>query len=115
VITGLIAAFTANVAGNPKISDEVQAQVEVRASAGASFVASDEVRAAAQREGLDPATTDALVADYEDAQLQALKVAFLAAASLIVASLFFTRNLPTKRFDELQADTGPPVAVAGTA
>ncbi len=113
VITGLITAFTTNVESNPKISNDVQAQVEVRASAGASFVAADEVRAAAQREGLDPATTDALVADYEDAQLQALKVAFLAAAFLILASLFFTRNLPTKRFDELQADTGPPAAVAG--
>jgi MFS family permease len=113
VITGLITAFTANVEANPKISSDVQAQVEVRASAGASFVAADEVRAAAQREGLDPATTNALVADYEDAQLEALKIAFLAAAFLIVASFFFTGNLPTRRFDELQADTGPPVAAAG--
>jgi MFS family permease len=112
VITGLISAFTANVAANPKISGEVQAKVEVKVASEASFVASDEVRAAAQSEGLDPATTEALVSDYEDAQLQALKVAFLTAAFLILASLFFTRNLPTKTFDELQADTGPPMAAA---
>lgn len=109
VITGLIAGFTTNVKENPKIAGEVQAKVEVKASSGASFVASDQVRAAAQREGLDPATTEAVVSDYEDAQLQALKVAFLAAALLIVGSLFFTKHLPTRRFDELLAETAPPV------
>ena len=48
VITGLITAFTANIADDAQISDRVEQQVEVQLSAGGSFVASDEVREAAE-------------------------------------------------------------------
>ena len=95
VITGLLAAFSGNVADNPEISASVKDQVEVELSSGGSFVSSDQVRAAAGQEGLSSATTDNLVADYEDAQLgQALKLAFLIAALLVLASLPPTRRLP---------------------
>ncbi|MGH2937728.1 MAG: MFS transporter [Solirubrobacterales bacterium] len=108
VITGLIASFSANVQSNPRIENEVKEQVEVRMSAGASFVPASQVRAAAEAEGIEPATVDEVVGSYEDAQLGALKTAFLFAAALILAAFFGTRNLPTKRFDELQAGIGPP-------
>ncbi len=108
VITGLVSAFTANVADDPQISSDVVQQVNIRISSGASFVAAEEVRAAAKQEGVDAKTTEALVGDYESAQLDALKIAFLAAAALALASMFFTRNLPTRRFDELQAGPSPP-------
>jgi EmrB/QacA subfamily drug resistance transporter len=107
VITGLIASFSANVAANPRIADEVHAQVEERLSAGGSFVPSSEVEAAATRAGLDRATTAALVESYEDAQLEALKTAFLFAALLVIASFFATGNLPARRFDELPALSDP--------
>jgi EmrB/QacA subfamily drug resistance transporter len=108
VITGLISAFTSNVEANPRISGDVQEEVKVRLSAGGSFVPADEVRAAAEAAGVDAATTDELVGNYEDAQLSALKIAFLAAALLVLASFFATSRLPTRRFDELQPDRGPP-------
>ena len=110
VITGLISAFTTNVADNPKIADDVQEQVELKLSAGGSFVASAEVESTATAAGLDSATVSALVEDYEDAQLEALKTAFLLAAALVLASFFFTRNLPGQRFDQLQAGPDPPPA-----
>jgi EmrB/QacA subfamily drug resistance transporter len=97
VITGLITAFTGNVADDPQISDRVEQQVEVQLSAGGSFVASDEVREAAEAERLPPRSTDALVSHYEDAQLEALKLAFLIAALLVLASFWSTRRLPTER------------------
>ncbi len=53
VITGLIAAFTANVADDARISADVSKQLEVQLSAGGSFVAADEVRAGAEAAGLD--------------------------------------------------------------
>ena len=108
VITGLIAAFTANVAGDPRISSEVQGQLEVKLSAGGSFVSSAEVRAGATAAGVDAATTDALVEHYEDAQINALKTAFLFAALLTLASFWMTRRLPVQRFDELQSGPDPP-------
>jgi MFS family permease len=110
VITGLIAAFSANVEADERISADVEQQVQVRLSAGGSFVASDEVRAAATEAGLDEATVEALVEGYEDAQLEALKIAFLFAALIVLASFWATRRLPTRRFEELQAERAPPLA-----
>ncbi len=97
VITGLATAFTANVADDAQISDRVEQQVEVQLSAGGSFVASDEVREAAEDEHIPPRETDALVSHYEDAQLEALKLAFLVAALLVLASFWSTRRLPAER------------------
>ncbi len=108
VITGLIGAFTSNIAQDPQISAEVEQEVSVRVSSGASFVSAEDVRAAAQQEGLDPQTTDRLVAGYEGAQLDALRIAFLGAAFLVLASFASTGRLPTRRFDELQAGADPP-------
>lgn len=110
VISGLIAAFTTNVADDPSVSREVSSQLEVRLSAGGSFVASEEVRAGATAAGLGPSTVDALVSNYEDAQLSALKTAFLFAAFLVLASFRSTRRLPEQRFDQLAAGRDPPLA-----
>jgi MFS family permease len=110
VISGLITAFSSNVASDPTISKQVSDQVQVKLSAGGSFVASDEVRKSAAAAGLDQKTVDAVVGNYEDAQLTALKTAFLFAALLVLASFWATRHLPTKRFDQLQAGPDPPPA-----
>jgi MFS family permease len=110
VITGLITAFTGNVADNPKIAADVRQQVDVQLSAGASFVTADQVEATAREAGIDEATTAELVGDYESAQVTALKTAFLVAALLVLASFFATRNLPSRRFDELggEDERAPP-------
>jgi EmrB/QacA subfamily drug resistance transporter len=115
VISGLITAFTSNIAGDPRVSADVEDQVQVQLSAGGSFVASEEVRGVAKAEGIDPTTVDALVENYEDAQLKALKTAFLFAAFLVLASFWTTRRLPTQRFDQLQAGPDPPLAEPATA
>ena len=110
VISGLLSAFTADVADDPSISKDVSKELETRLSAGGSFVPAAEVRAGAEAAGLDQATVDSLVGHYEDAQLNALKLAFLFAGFLTVASFWATRRLPTRRFDELQAGPDPPLA-----
>ena len=110
VISGLIAAFSSNIAADPRISSDVQGEVEVQLSAGGSFVASSQVRSGAEAAGLDPATVDALVENYEEAQLTALKTAFLFAAFLVIVSFWTTRRLPTQRFEQLQTGSDPPLA-----
>jgi Na+/melibiose symporter-like transporter len=114
-ISGLIAAFSANIAGDPAISNEVGKQVELKMSAGGSFVPSSAVKASAEAAGLDAVTVDALVGHYEDAQLKALKTAFLFAGFLVLASFWTTRRLPAQRFDELQAGPDPPLAEPAVA
>jgi hypothetical protein len=81
--------------------------VQVQVSSGGAFVASDEVRKSATEAGLPPDTVQALVENYEDAQLAALKTAFLFAGFLVLASLWTTRRLPTRRFEELEAGLSP--------
>ncbi len=94
VLGGLTSTFVANVEENPSLSAAVSEQIGVRVSSGLDFVSSDQIAAAATDAGLDEPTTDALVSDYEQAQLRALKAGLLAAALLALFSLPFTRELP---------------------
>ena len=52
------------------------------------------VDAAVRDAGVDDATATAIVDDYEDASLKALKAGLLAAAFLALFSLAFTGDLP---------------------
>jgi EmrB/QacA subfamily drug resistance transporter len=100
VISGLLTAFSANVEANPGIDTAVKEQVEVRLSSGVSFVPASQVESAAEAAGVEPDTATALVGHYEDAQLSALKTAFLFAAGLVLAALLATRSLPARRLGE---------------
>ena len=62
-----------------------------------SFISSDEVRTAATDAGAEPEEVDALVQSYEDAQLNALKTAFLFAGFIVLASFWGTRRIPAER------------------
>ena len=73
---------------------EVSEQVGVAVGSGVDFVSADQIGAAAQEAGLDEPTAEALVDDYESAQLQALKTGLLVAAFLALLSLAFTKDLP---------------------
>src|SRR4051812_6054011 len=52
VITGLLAAFTGKIASDPKVSQSVETQVHEHLASGASFVASSQVRAGAEKAGI---------------------------------------------------------------
>jgi EmrB/QacA subfamily drug resistance transporter len=94
VLAGLVGNFVSNVEANSRISSEVAAQVSVATGTGINIVPANEVQHAAQQAGIDEATTNAIVEDYERAQLTSLKSGLFAAALLALLSLFFTRELP---------------------
>ncbi len=95
VLTGLTSTFVSQIEEDPRISAEISAEVGVSVQSGLDFVDSDQVRAAVESAGLDQPTADALVEDYEQSQLQALKAGLLAAALLALLSLAFTKELPS--------------------
>ena len=95
MLVGLTGAFVTNVQQDDRVPDEVAVQIETATVAGVDFVASAEVEAALVAAGLDPATTQAVVDDYEQAQLRSLKAGLLAAALIALVSLAFTRDLPS--------------------
>jgi len=94
VLVGLTGTFVTTVQEDERISAEVATQVGVAVESGIDFVASADIEAAAQAAGLDEATTQAIVDDYEEAQLRSLKAGLLAAALIALVSLAFTRDLP---------------------
>ena len=100
VLSGLTSNFVSNISTDERISSAVSEQVGVAAGSGIDFVSAHEIEAAAQEAGLDKPTTEAIVDDYEDAQLQALKTGLLAAAFLALLSLAFTRDLPHQQSRE---------------
>ncbi len=74
VLAGLTGAFVSNVAvRRARSARRSSAQVSVAVEPGIDFVAADQVEAAAQQAGLDDATSAAIVDDYLQAQLLALK------------------------------------------
>ena len=95
VITGLITGFSNNIGDDPRISSSVEQQVGVKLEGDVSFVSTDQVRNGAQKAGLDQATTNALVENYSDAQLTALKTGLLFAGFLVCAAFLTTRRLPS--------------------
>jgi len=109
VLSGLTGAFVSKIENDPRISTEVASQVGVAVGSGIDFVSSTQIEAAATDAGLDAATTAALVDDYEQAQLGALKAGLLAAAFLALLSLASTRDLPRDLHGEVVA---PPVPVS---
>lgn len=94
VLTGLTNAFVSNVSSDERLSSAVSDQVGVAVGSGIDFVSSDQVATAAREAGLDEKAAEAVVDDYESAQLQALKTGLLAAAFLALLSLSFTKELP---------------------
>jgi len=108
VLTGLTSVFVSQIENDQRISTQVASQVTVAVEPGVDFVSSTQVTAAAQKAGLDEATTTALVDDYEAAQIKSLKAGLLATALLALASLAFTKDLP---HESPQTKEGSPTAL----
>ncbi len=117
VLSGLTASFVAGVENDERISVEVAEQVSVAAGTGVDFVASDAIATAARDAGLDEPSVEAVVDDFEQAQLGSLKVGLLVAALLALASLISTRNLPGEvaRNDDETEESAATAAPAATS
>ncbi len=116
VLVGLTGAFVTNVQQDERIADEIVVQIEAATAAGIDFVAAADVEAALVTAGVDEATTQAIVDDYEQAQLRSLKTGLLAAALIAFASLAFTKDLPSSipspESEEAAAGDEPEAAAA---
>jgi hypothetical protein len=94
------------VNADERISDQTTDAIEVAVQEGVSFVPSSDVAAAAEAAGLDQATTDAVVENYEGSQITSLKTGLLAAGFVAMAALFFTGGLPASRPTDDEDDDG---------
>jgi MFS family permease len=71
VISSLVAAFVANISNEPSIPPELTDAIEIEVADGASFIAADAVEEGLIDAGVADDHTDAIVAEYRDAQLNA--------------------------------------------
>jgi len=94
VLTSLTSVFISTVEQDERISAEVSQQVGVAVGGGIDFASSDQISAAAQDAGLDADISEALVQNYETAQLQSLRVGLLVAALLVLIGVPSTAHLP---------------------
>ncbi len=94
LLAGLTTGFHERIAADPAIPPPVVKELEHGTEEGLAMVSRSQAREVAEQAGLPPAQVDAVVKDYEDAQLQALKRALLVASSFVLVGLWFARGLP---------------------
>jgi hypothetical protein len=95
LIAALSSAAIAGIQNNPDVPDQVEAAATTELSSGVSFISDTQLEAALDEAGVDPATAAEITEVNAEARLQALQVAFAAAALLTVLALMFTGRLPT--------------------
>ncbi len=94
LLGGLTGAFNSSVAGNPRISPPTQERIAAVTEQGISFVPTSEVESQLAKAGVSRGETAAISRGYDDAQIDALKIALLSVAAFVVGSFWFTRALP---------------------
>jgi EmrB/QacA subfamily drug resistance transporter len=104
LLGGLLSGVESRVYQNEAISPELEAGVGVALESGLSFVPADTVEQAALDAGFEPPEVNALVDDYEDAQVEALRLALGVLAVAAIISVWFTRNLPGRESVAVEED-----------
>jgi EmrB/QacA subfamily drug resistance transporter len=94
LLGGLTGAFNQSVVDNPQISPPTQERIAAATEQGISFVPTSSVETQLSDAGISPGETAAIAGGYDDAQIDALKIALLSVAIFVVGSFWFTRALP---------------------
>jgi hypothetical protein len=94
LLTGLTTGFTERVQANPAVPPGLAQKIADGTEQGIPMVSQPTVEKYAEDAGLPQRQVDALVADYGDAQVDALKRALLVASVFVLVGLWFARSLP---------------------
>ena len=104
LIAALVTNFQKGVLANPALTDVAQ-QAAGAAETSANFVTTEQVRAAATTAGYSAAQIDAIVLEYAEAQIAALKAAFAGISLFSLLALYYVRHLPRKAEGDENAST----------
>ena len=96
VLSGLVSNFLTVLDEDPAVPAAVTEQAALAVSGRVSFVTAEQARESAIAAGLEDDVVDALVRDYEQAQLFALKGGLLMCVLLAMVALLATRGLPQR-------------------
>jgi len=97
LIAALTASFLNGIEHNPAVPPQVAAQANVELAGGIPFISDADLDAALTQAGVDPALSQAVLDENEQARLDGLRTALAALALMALIGLFFSGRIPTEQ------------------
>jgi EmrB/QacA subfamily drug resistance transporter len=94
MIAAVTSSFLANIAQNPSIPSEAQAQAQVELAGGVPFVSDADLEQSLDEAGVSSSTTDAAIEAYQEARIDGLEAALAILAVLVLVALFVAQRIP---------------------
>jgi MFS family permease len=107
LIASLVGGFQKAVLADPALA-AVAPQLTAQAEESANFVSVEQVTLAAEQAGLTAEEVTAVTAQYADAQIMALKVAFASIALFSLLAIWYVQSLPKRADGDAHAGAEAP-------
>ena len=111
LIAALTASFLNGIEQNPAVPPQVATQANVELAGGIPFISDADLDAALTQAGVDPALSQAVLDENEQARLDGLRTALAALALIALIGLFFSGRIPKQQPGSMpRGAEGSPVA-----
>ena len=97
LIAALTASFLNGIEQNPAVHGQVATQANVELAGGIPFISDADLDAALTQAGVDPAVSQAVLDENEQARLDGLRTALAALALMALIGLFFSGRIPREQ------------------
>jgi len=97
LIAALTASFLSGIEHNPAVPPQVAMQANVELAGGIPFISDADLDAALTQAGVDPAVSQAVLDENEQARLDGLRTALAALALIALMGLFFSGRIPKQQ------------------
>jgi MFS family permease len=111
LLNTMTASFESNIVSDERISSEIQGAVGVELQAGVPFVSTEAVEAALANTDIPANEQVAVVENYEDSQMEGLKVAVFGISGLALVALLGTRHIPSRRKEDEESAAPEPAGL----
>jgi EmrB/QacA subfamily drug resistance transporter len=108
LIGSLTVAFISNIQNNPAVPPEVSAQASTQLASGIPFVSESDLTVALNSAGVPDEQATAIVQEYNDASLDALRTSMAFVALFAIVALFFSERIPNKAIGVSEAASASP-------
>ncbi len=113
LLTGLTTGFHERILADPAIPPSLQQQIVSGTEEGLPMVSQEQFKATVEQAGVPASQQEALIAYYNESQIDALKRALLLASAFVLVGLWFARSLPAEALareegEELHVPAGAP-------
>jgi hypothetical protein len=96
LIASLTATFITGIQNNPVVPPQVSAQASTQLASGIPFVSEADLTVALDNAGVPADVATAVVDEYSDASLAALRASMAAVAFIAIIALFLSERIPEK-------------------